>query len=90
MERLHVKIRGDVQGVSYRAHANHGAKALKLGGWVRNLPNGDVEIVAEGDKETLERFLQHLKRGPPMAKIEFIDVKWEKAEGKFRDFLIVK
>jgi acylphosphatase len=68
-------IGGRVQGVGFRAFTEWQAAIEGLHGWVRNLPDGRVEITAEGDAEALQRFEQHLRHGPPGARVTGIDVE---------------
>ena len=65
----HMICMGRVQGVFYRASTKRKADELGLTGWVRNLPNGDVEVMAYGEKEELEALYQWCKHGPPMASV---------------------
>ena len=74
MPRLVALVKGRVQGVGYRAFAQK--KALELG-----LPDGRVEVVAEGPKEALELFLHHLKQGPRLARVEAVEVQWGEEAG---------
>jgi len=67
------QISGRVQGVFYRASTEEKARALGLTGWVRNLPNGDVETVGCGTEQQLQVFHHWLKQGPPMAEVEQIN-----------------
>jgi len=64
------QISGRVQGVFFRASTEEKARALHLTGWVRNLPNGDVEAMACGTEQQLQTFRRWLKQGPPMAEVE--------------------
>ncbi|MCS6985768.1 MAG: acylphosphatase [Leptospiraceae bacterium] len=68
-------IFGIVQGVGYRAFAQSVAQSLKLSGYVRNLPDGSVECVAQGSEEVLSRFYERLREGPPLARVSEIQVK---------------
>jgi len=87
-QRLRAVVKGNVQGVGYRYFAVIRAGSLGLTGWVRNVPNGDVEVVAEGDESTLLRFEEMLKRGPMGAHIrEVISVRLP-ATGEFPDFQV--
>lgn len=79
MIRAHVFIEGRVQGVFYRAWARDSAIDFGLTGWVRNLEDGRVELVAEGEKGQLKKLIELIKKGPPLAKVEHLDVVWEKA-----------
>jgi acylphosphatase len=87
MRRVHVIIRGIVQGVGFRAFVVRNAKRLGAKGFVRNLPDGfSVEIVAEGSDESIEQLLQIVKRGPPGALVEDFEVIDEEPKGEFEDF----
>ena len=72
-----MRVTGLVQGVSYRATAQDVARSLGVAGWVRNLPNGDVELTAQARAEPLERFLAWCRNGPDEARVELIDVRDE-------------
>jgi acylphosphatase len=67
-------IRGRVQGVGFRYFTEAAAAREGILGWVRNTPEGAVEIVAEGDAEALDRFERHVRQGPPAARVERVDV----------------
>ena len=69
MKRLHLRIEGKVQGVFFRSNTVDCARALGLVGWVRNLNDGSVELVAEGSKRQLEALEKWCHRGPPAAKV---------------------
>jgi acylphosphatase len=86
--RVRVLIDGRVQGVAYRFYAEKHAARLGVTGWVRNLEDGRVEITAEGSAEHMATFLERLKEGPSLARIERFDVRREPATGEFRDFRI--
>ncbi|RFT15806.1 MAG: Acylphosphate phosphohydrolase [Candidatus Saccharicenans subterraneus] len=86
--RFHAYISGRVQGVAFRFFAQHVANQLGITGWVRNLSDGRVEVVAEGDREALELFLAELKKGPRMARVEKVDLDWEEFRDEFLDFSI--
>ena len=65
------------------------ADKLGLKGWVRNLPDGRVEVVAEGSKEAIRTLIEFLKRGPPLAKVENIEIREEPYKGEFETFEII-
>jgi acylphosphatase len=69
-------IRGHVQGVYYRASTVEEARALRLAGFARNLPDGSVEVVASGPKPDLERLIDYLHRGPDLARVIEVAVDW--------------
>lgn len=87
--RAHVFISGRVQGVFFRMYTQREAQALKLGGWVKNLPDGRVEAVFEGEKEAVNEMLAWCWSGSPSAEVSDVKVSWEKPEG-MRDFSVVK
>lgn len=89
-ERLHVIFSGIVQGVGFRAFCRYHGKMLKLAGWVKNLPTGEVELVSEGDHDTLLELLKSCREGPPASQVDDLDVQWEPATGEFVKFEIVK
>jgi len=88
IKRLHAYIYGRVQGVGFRYFTEKRADLYGLTGWVRNLPDGRVEVIAEGDEMLLREFLEDLKKGPPLAKVEKVEVYWEEPTGEFTDFYI--
>ncbi len=88
MRRIHVFVKGKVQGVFYRASTQDKAKALGLKGWVRNLPDGRVEYVAEGPDEAVEGLLKWSEEGPAYARVTGLEVMEEEPVGEFSDFSI--
>lgn len=86
--RLTARVRGDVQGVGYRFFAQRQASALGLRGYVRNLPDRSVEVVAEGERGLLRQLVNVLQRGPSAAIVEAVDTTWSTAEGMFGGFQI--
>lgn len=87
--RVRVFAGGRVQGVAYRFFAEKFAKAMGITGWVRNLPDGRVEVLAEGMEENVEGFLGRLRAGPRLARLDSFDVRRESATGEFSDFRVV-
>jgi acylphosphatase len=81
-------IRGRVQGVGFRYYAKAKAENLKITGWVRNSPNGEVEILAQGTSPSLEQFMQDLKRGPLGSRVESSNFQWFLDENTFPSFEI--
>lgn len=88
LERLHAVVHGWVQGVNFRAATQHTAARLGLSGWVRNRPDGTVEVVAEGPKRELEQFERFLHRGPPAAEVVRVEIRYGPATGEFHGFHI--
>jgi acylphosphatase len=89
MVQLHLFIGGYVQGVGYRAFVKREAERLGLTGWVRNLPDGRVEVIAQGEKKVLEELIKLCLKGPFMAEVEGISLTWEKAEKKYSNFQVL-
>jgi acylphosphatase len=87
-KRYHVYISGRVQGVYFRANTERKAVSLGLTGWVRNLPDGRVEALFEGDREEAEAMLAWCQTGDPPARVDRVEVAEEKASGEFTDFEI--
>lgn len=87
-ERLQARIRGKVQGVSFRWYTRQTAIPLGLTGYAHNLPDRSVEVVAEGERSDLEKLLQFLHVGPPSARVDAVTSAWQTATGEFRDFSI--
>ena len=75
-------VSGRVQGVGYRFFADEAARVEGLSGWIRNLPDGRVEALAEGDLEAVERFGRQLARGPGGARVDRIDIVEEPPDGR--------
>jgi acylphosphatase len=86
MKRIHALISGVVQGVFFRANTVEVALDLGLKGWVRNLSDGRVEVVAEGDEVALKDFLDWLHKGPPGARVENVKYEWLEPTGEFKTF----
>ena len=77
LRRVHVWVDGRVQGVFFRGATREQARALGISGWVRNLADGQVEIVAEGEHANIEAFLNWCERGPPRAQVDSVQVTEE-------------
>lgn len=89
MRRVRLTVAGRVQGVSYRAYAQHKAKALSLAGYARNLPDGRVDILAEGDAVRVEEFIAWCRQGPPLARVSDVAVHGEEfIPGEHERFVI--
>ncbi len=77
LSRARVRIRGKVQGVFFRASVADEASARGLAGWVSNLPDGSVDAVFQGQASAVDELVEWCRRGPPMARVEEINVEWE-------------
>ncbi len=84
--RAEIRVRGRVQGVGFRFFTVREAQRRGIRGWVRNEWDGSVRIVAEGKKEDLEAFLEAVRRGPPLARVEEMEVRWSRQLEGFPDF----
>ncbi len=84
--RLHARVHGIVQGVGFRHFVWKQAQGLGLTGWVRNCYDGTVEVVAEGPEPALQALLERLRQGPPAARVERVDVRWEPPTHEFLTF----
>lgn len=86
--RASIIVTGRVQGVFFRDFTRENAIKLGLTGWVRNLPNGSVESMVEGEKDDILKLIEHLKQGPSVASVKGVKVNWQKYIGKGTDFSI--
>jgi len=89
MEAVHLLIQGRVQGVFFRKFPHLKALELNIRGWVRNLPDGRVEVVAEGDPERLQRFIHWCHEGPEAARVDEVEIHPTPLKN-FREFVIVR
>ncbi len=85
-EAIQIIVTGRVQGVSFRYFTQQIAKDLGVVGWVRNLPDATVQIWAEAPPETLERFIECVRQGPPLAMVRDLDVEKFRVSGKYATF----
>ena len=81
MVRRHLWVRGKVQGVWYRGKCMDRARELGVAGWARNLPDGRVEVVAEGEMEAVDQLVEWCRHGPPLARVLQVEVQSELPEG---------
>jgi acylphosphatase len=85
--RAHVWVKGIVQGVSFRAYVEYAARRIGgLTGWVRNVGYDTVEAIAEGERDKVESFIEQMKQGPRMSRVDESRVEWEDVTGEFREF----
>ena len=84
--QLFVLISGKVQGVGFRNFTQMNAKQLGINGYAKNLPNGKVEVVAEGDKAQLDALVAFLKKGPRFARVDSLDVDERPFTGEYKTF----
>ena len=88
--RVNIIVTGHVQGVFFRASTLEVAQSLRLLGWVENLPGGAVEIVAEGTAYAVESLIEWAKKGPHLAEVSDLRVRYEKPRGEFKTFMIIE
>lgn len=84
----HIKVEGIVQGVGYRAFTTDTARSMGLSGWVRNLLDGSVEAVFEGEEEQVQQAINACRNGPARARVEHISIDISRSEDEFRSFEI--
>jgi|SRR5712692_6248789 len=88
--RARIIIDGLVQGVFFRREVTDLARRLGITGWVRNLKDGRVEAIAEGDKNRVDQLIRFCHSGPPAARVRHVEVEWLDPTGEFRGFRITK
>ncbi len=88
-KELHAIVRGRVQMVMYRDFTRRGAKQLGIVGTVENLPDGTVEVVAQGEEAQLQKLLTRMRKGSLLSKVEKIDVAWREPSQTFKKFTIL-
>ncbi len=86
--RAEIVVKGRVQGVFFRASAQQEGMQLGLTGEVRNLPDGSVEAIVEGEKRAVDDFVDWCRRGPPSAEVEDVQVKLRPPRDEFRTFTV--
>ncbi len=89
IERAHVFIKGKVQGVFYRSWLHKESLEFGLVGFVKNLEDGRVEALFEGEKEKIEEIIEKCRDGSKASEVSHIDVMWEEAKGDYHDFVIL-
>jgi len=90
MKQIHVLVSGFVQGVGFRRFVRHHARKIGVVGWVRNLQDGRVEAVMQGDEKQLLRMIRHCQKGPFFSQVVDIAVEWEEVSVRYEDFTILK
>lgn len=88
MKQVHLYISGRVQGVAFRWATNDVAGKYGVKGFVKNLADGRVEVLAEGEKDVLDLFVKWCKQGPPSARVTDMEIEWQDATGKLKNFKI--
>ena len=88
MKRIHAYVSGMVQGVFFRYETKKKARELNIVGFAKNISDGRVEVVAEGEEDNLIQLVNFLHKGPGYAKVENVDIEWSNATNQFEDFSI--
>jgi len=88
--RVHLLIEGRVQGVFFRASAQAEAHRREIKGWVRNCPDGSVELVAEGKRKDIDDLIAWCRHGPRGAEVANVQVEWQEYSGGFSAFRITR
>ena len=89
MKQAHIFINGAVQGVGYRQFVKNWAKKHNVTGLIRNLPDGRVEAIVQGDEKDLEDLFKQLQKGPFLAEVKDIEVRWEEGKEHLQGFIIL-
>lgn len=85
--RVHIWVKGRVQGVGFRAHVEYSAQQIGgITGWVRNVGYDTVEAVAEGRRENIKQLIEAMKQGPRMSRVDEARVEWEMPNGEYNQF----
>lgn len=87
--RAHVWVYGKVQGVFFRYNTKLVAQQHDVKGWVRNLPDGSVEAIFEGEEGNVKKVIEWCRKGPPGAKVIEVQVRWEDYKGEYKEFEII-
>lgn len=98
LKQSHLYIKGDVIGVGFRAWTKIQAKILGVNGWVRNVydkpeifgPHGGVEAVIQGEEEKVNQMIEILKKGPPVSRVDEVEILWQEPKEIFDGFEIRK
>lgn len=89
LQELHAICKGRVQGVGFRATVRHYAKQLGINGTVRNLPDGSVEVYAQGTKSMLDQFIDRIKSKVGLIEVESMSVEFYSPQNQFQEFLVI-
>ncbi|MDD2913343.1 MAG: acylphosphatase [Candidatus Pacebacteria bacterium] len=86
--RAHVFFSGRVQRVFFRRTVMLKANLLKITGWIKNLKDGRVEAVFEGEKEKIEKLVKNAGKGNPLIRVDYFELEWEKYSGQYENFKV--
>jgi acylphosphatase len=89
--QIHILISGDVHGVGFRQFVRHWARKIGgINGWVRNLDDGRVEVVMQGDQKKADQLIRLIKKGPPLSNVKNVTMQNEEMSEEYRDFIVLK
>lgn len=88
MMEMYCVVNGKVQNVAYRAYVQDAATELGLCGWVQNLPDGTVAVIAQGSPDVLKEFVEYLHEGSLMAQVESVSIDWRTSKRELDDFSV--
>ncbi len=88
-KRIRIRVRGDVQGVSFRYYTKQFCQEWDIKGWVQNKGDGSVEVIAQGEEEALWKLLDFCKHGPRWATVVNVREAWEEYTGSYGEFRII-
>ncbi|MBI5048909.1 MAG: acylphosphatase [Deltaproteobacteria bacterium] len=88
--RAHLIIEGLVQGVFFRANTRGKAEVNNINGWVRNMSDGTVEAVLEGDEEPVKKLIEWCHHGPPGAVVKNVNIEWQAYKDEFKNFTVIR
>lgn len=89
MQELYCIVSGKVQGVRFRSYLEESATTLKLCGYVRNLPDGTVEVCVQGDPDTLKEFIEYINEGSLRARVDGVDTMWRNPRTTYYEFSVL-
>jgi acylphosphatase len=89
-KRVQLIVRGRVTGVFFRAATQREARRLGISGWVKNRPDGNIEILAEAEEDAIREMVSWAQHGPSAARVDDVDVRWRSYTGEFSDFRILE
>ncbi len=90
LKRVELLISGAVQGVGFRYHTYQKARQLQVVGWVRNLPDGRVQVLAEGESDIIDQLISELKSGPSFSQVQNIEIEWSEPTGQHSSFEVTR
>jgi len=87
--RAHIFVTGRVHGVFFRENTRERANSFGITGWIKNIDDDQVEAVLEGNREKVENIIQWAGKGPMLARVTKIDVRWEEYKGEYNNFEVI-